>query len=243
VRLPGGKQLVVDAKVPMSAFLAAQADELTPAERTASLRAHAKALRGHVDTLAGKAYWAAFETAPEMVVCFLPGEAILTAALAHDPELHEYAMARRVVLASPATLLALLRTVAYTWRQDALAENARELLSVGRELYERLGSLGTHARTMGSALRRSVEAYNGFVGSLETRVLPSARRMHELGVVERPIEPLPALDATPRPLTAYELVVALDPDVARPQLDLEAGGMARREDSRGDGRSIGARGA
>lgn len=220
VRLPGDKQLVVDAKAPMTAFLAAQAEGITAAERSGRLTAHARALRSHVDTLAGKAYWSAFDTTPEMVVCFVPGDAILSAALAHDPDLHDHAMSRRVVLASPATLLALLRTVAFTWQQDALAANARELLSVGRELYDRLGSLGTHARTMGTALRRSVEAYNGFVGSLESRVLPTARRMHEMGVVDRPLDPLGPLDAAPRPLTAYELIEALDVDVGRPELDL-----------------------
>ena len=220
VRLPGDKCLVIDAKAPMTAFLAAQAEGATAAERTRRLGAHAKALRGHVDTLASKAYWSAFDTSPEMVVCFVPGDAILTAALAHDPALHENAMARRVVLASPATLLALLRTVAFAWQQDALTGNARELLAVGRELHERLGSLGTHARTMGAALRRSVEAYNGLVGSLESRVLPTARRMHELGLVDRAIDPLEPLPASPRPLTAYELIEALDPDVARAELDL-----------------------
>ena len=256
VRLPGDKCLVVDAKVPMTAFLAAQREGITAAERTGRLTAHAKALRGHVDSLAGKAYWSAFETTPEMVVCFVPGEAILTAALAHDPELHEYAMARRVVLASPATLLALLRTVAFTWQQDALSHNARELLTVGRELHDRLGSLGAHTQTMGAALRRSVEAYNGFVGSLEHRVLPTARRMRDLGVVERDIERLVPLDATPRPLTAFELVgggpadeepdasrhtpagdlAALDAEVARAELDLEPGhGRSPDERSARDG--------
>jgi len=256
VRLPGEKCLVVDAKVPMTAFLAAQREGITAAERTGRLTAHAKALRGHVDSLAGKAYWSAFETTPEMVVCFVPGEAILTAALAHDPELHEYAMARRVVLASPATLLALLRTVAFTWQQDALSHNARELLTVGRELHDRLGSLGAHTQTMGAALRRSVEAYNGFVGSLEHRVLPTARRMRDLGVVERDIERLVALDATPRPLTAFELVgggpadeepdasrhtpagdlAALDAEGARAELDLEPGhGRSPDERSARDG--------
>jgi DNA recombination protein RmuC len=222
VRLPGGKSLVVDAKAPMSGFLAAQAEGLDARGRASALAAHAKALRGHVDTLAAKGYWTAFATTPEMVVCFVPGDAILTAALAHDPELHEYAMARRVVLASPATLLALLRTVAYTWRQDALAANARELLGLGRELYARIGSLGTHTAAMGAALRRSVEAYNGFVGSLENRVLPTARRLHELGVVERPLDPLLPLGATTRPLTAYELLQAIDDSERRPELDLDA---------------------
>ena len=234
VRLPGGKRLVVDAKAPMSAFLAAQAEDRSAAERAGRLKAHAKALREHVDTLAGKAYWSAFETTPEMVVCFVPGEAILTTALAYDPELHEYAMRRRVVLASPATLLALLRTVAYTWQQDALASNARELLTVGRDLHDRLGALGSHAQTMGAALRRSVEAYNGFVGSLEHRVLPTARRMRDLGVVDRDLDRLSPLDATPRPLSAYELVgetptttgefAALEADVARPKLHFPTSG-------------------
>ena len=240
VRLPGGKRLVVDAKAPMSAFLAAQAQDRSVAERSGRLKAHAKALREHVDTLAGKAYWSAFETTPEMVVCFVPGEAILTTALAHDPELHEYAMRRRVVLASPATLLALLRTVAYTWQQDALASNARELLTVGRDLHDRLGSLGSHAQTMGAALRRSVEAYNGFVGSLEHRVLPTARRMRELGVVDRDLDRLTPLDALPRPLSAYELVgethtvagdfTAVDADVARPELDLAGSDPQEEQD-------------
>jgi DNA recombination protein RmuC len=252
VRLPGDKRLVVDAKAPMTAFLAAQREGITAAERSGRLTAHAKALRGHVDTLAGKAYWSAFETTPEMVVCFVPGETILTAALAHDPELHEYAMGRRVVLASPATLLALLRTVAFTWQQDALARNARELLTIGRDLYDRLGSLGAHAQTMGAALRHSVEAYTGFVGSLEHRVLPTARRMRDLGVVERDIEQLVPLNATLRPLTASELVApgapdsepdapthtpdgdfaALDPEVGRRELDPRpsTGQHPRRDD-------------
>ena len=238
VRLPGDKVLVVDAKAPMTAFLAAQADGLSVVERAGRLTAHSRALRSHVDTLAGKAYWSAFETTPEMVVCFVPGETILTAALAHDPGLHEYAMGRRVVLASPATLLALLRTVAFAWQQDALAENARELLTVGRDLHDRLGSLATHAQTMGAALRRSVESYNAFVGSLEHRVLPTARRMRDLGVVERDLGHLTSLDASPRPLTAHELVgdrhtvdsefAAVDENVARPELDLGAAGDDRQ---------------
>ena len=243
VRLPGGKRLVVDAKAPMSAFLAAQAEDRSAAERAGRLKAHAKALREHVDTLAGKAYWSAFETTPEMVVCFVPGEAILTTALAYDPELHEYAMRHRVVLASPATLLALLRTVAYTWQQDALASNARELLTVGRDLHDRLGALGSHAQTMGAALRRSVEAYNGFVGSLEHRVLPTARRMRDLGVVDRDLDRLSPLDATPRPLSAYELVgetptttgefAALDADVARPELHFPTSESDEQAEARG----------
>ncbi len=218
VHLPGGKDLVIDAKAPMSSFLAAQAEGLTAQERSHHLAGHARALRSHVDGLAAKAYWTALPVTPEMVVCFVPGEAFLTAALASDPDLHEHAMRRRVVLASPGTLLALLRTVAFTWQQDALAGNARELLAVGRELYERLGSLGQHASRMGASLQRSVEAYNGFIGSLESRVLVSARRMHELGLVDHDLATLRPVETAGRPLTAVELLESLEPDVARHDL-------------------------
>ena len=220
VHLPGAKQLVIDAKAPMTSFLAAQADDLPPADRERLLRAHARSLRTYVDALAGKAYWSALPVSPEMVVCFVPGEAFLTAALATDPGLHEHAMRQRVVLASPATLLALLRTVAFTWQQDALTEGARELLDIGRELYERLGGLGQHASRMGAALQRSVEAYNGFIGSLESRVLVTARRMQEIGVVGHRLPNLAPMTTAGRPLTAVELLESLEPDVGRPQLDL-----------------------
>jgi len=222
VHLPGGKHLVVDSKAPMSAFLAAQADALSAPEREAQLKAHATALRGHIGALAGKGYWSALPATPEMVVCFVPGEAILSAALARDPELHEYAMRKRVVLASPATLLALLRTVAFTWQQDALTANARELLGMARELYVRLAGLGSHASRMGTALQRSVEAYNALIGALETRVFVTARRMKDLDLVEdRLAEPVP-LTTGPRPLAALELLDALEPDVARPELVVDA---------------------
>jgi len=224
VHLPGGKDLVIDAKAPMSSFLAAQAEGLTADERSRHLAGHARALRSHVDALAAKAYWTALPVTPEMVVCFVPGEAFLTAALASDPDLHEHAMRRRVVLASPGTLLALLRTVAFTWQQDALAGNARELLAVGRELYDRLGSLGQHATRMGAALQRSVEAYNGFIGSLETRVLVSARRMQELGLVDHTLPTLAPVQTAGRPLTAVELIESLEPDVGRPFLRFDETG-------------------
>ena len=150
------------------------------------------------------------DATPEMVVCFVPGEGILGAALAADPELHEHAMRRNVVLASPATLLALLRTVAYTWRQEALTEGARELLDLGRQLYDRLGALGRHTEKLGATLRRSVEAYNALVGSLEGRVLVTTRRMAELGLATDPVATPQAVTAAPRPLTAVELIEALD---------------------------------
>lgn len=225
VRLPGEKCLVVDAKAPMTAFLKAQADGIASAERSRLLAAHATSLRGHVDSLATKAYWSAFTHTPEMVVCFVPGDAILAGALAADPALFEYAQARKVVLASPGTLLALLRTVAFTWQQDALTANAELLLKLGSELYSRLGTLGSHATKMGASLQKSVESYNALVGALESRVMVTARKMHELGLAEKSPPDVEPVETAPRPLTATELITAelttaMDPDVARPGLDL-----------------------
>lgn len=205
VRLPGGKQLVVDAKAPLTSFLDAGAAD-DDGERRRLLTAHAKALRGHVETLAGRSYWQAFSPTPEMVVCFVPGDAILAAALDADPGLHEAAMAKRVVLASPATLLALLRTVAYTWQQDALSGNARELFEIGRELYGRLATLGQHSAKLGRTLHRAVEDYNALVGTLERRVLVTARRMSDLDLTDEPLPAPEVLESTPRTLTAVELL-------------------------------------
>jgi len=220
VRLPGDKCLVIDAKVPMTAFLSAQADGIDPGERTQLLATHATSLRGHVDSLAAKAYWSAFTTTPEMVVCFIPGDSILAAALAADPALFDHAQAKRVILASPGTLLALLRTVAFTWQQDALTANAHRLLTLGSELYSRLGTLGTHATRMGASLQKSVESYNALVGTLESRVIVTARKMHELGLADAALPQTAPVESAPRPLTAVELIAAMDDDVARPELDL-----------------------
>ena len=224
VRLPGDKCLVIDAKSPLTAFLSAQADGIESAERSRLLAAHATSLRCHVDSLATKAYWSAFTNTPELVVCFIPGDAILAAAMAADPALFDYAQARRVILASPGTLLALLRTVAFTWQQDALTANAQLLLKLGSELYSRLGTLGSHATRMGASLQKSVESYNALVGALESRVMVTARKMHELGLAETPLPETGPVETAPRPLTATELITALDSDVfsdmARPELDL-----------------------
>ncbi len=225
VHLPGDKCLVVDSKVPMMAFLAAQADSIDPSERARLLGAHAVALRAHVESLAAKAYWSAFTTTPEMVICFVPGDAILAAALGADPTLYEHAMSKKVVIASPGTLLALLRTVAFTWQQDALTANAQALLKLGHELYSRLGTLGSHASKMGASLQKSVESYNALVGALESRVMVTGRKMHELGLADAPLPEIAPVKAAPRPLTAAELIMVLssdvlDPDVARPELDL-----------------------
>ena len=217
VHLPGERIVAVDAKTPMTDFLAAQAEGVTAAERSALLKSHAKALRGHVDALAGKGYWTAFDGSPELVVCFVPGEALLAAALSADPQLHDHALSRSVVLASPATLLALLRSVGLAWRQEALTDGARELLTLGRDLYARLGAVGRHTEALGTSLRKSVEAYNTFVGSMESRVLVTARKMQESGLAgEADTTPRPVpIDTAPRPLTAAELLGALDEDLAR----------------------------
>ncbi|MGO0577785.1 DNA recombination protein RmuC, partial [Ornithinimicrobium panacihumi] len=206
VHLPGGKSLVIDSKAPLTAFLRAQAEGLEAAEAASLLRSHATALRGHVDTLAGKDYWSAFAASPELVICFVPSDAVLAAALRAEPDLYDHAQSRRVVLASPGTLLAMLRATALAWQQDSLTANARELLTLGTELHRRLGTLGRHLGAMGGSLRRSVESYNHLVGTLESRVLVTTRRMQELGLAEKPVTAPSPVDASPRPLTSAELL-------------------------------------
>ena len=212
VHLPGGKHVVVDAKAPLAAFLTAR-DGLAPGavmgERRAAAAAteHARALRGHVDALAGKQYWSAFQPAPEIVICFVPGESFLASACEADPALLEHAMGRKVVLATPTTLLALLRTVAITWQQAALSDGARELFTIGRELHGRLATLGEHTGKLGRTLSRAVDDYNKVVGTLETRVLVSARRMGALDLTDVTVPDVPVVEGLPRPLTAPELVI------------------------------------
>lgn len=213
IHLPGGKHVVVDAKAPLAAFLHASAapggvgGARHHADRVAeAAHEHARALRGHVDALAAKQYWTAFQPSPEIVVCFVPGESFLAAACEADPTLLEYAMGRRVVLATPTTLLALLRTVALTWQQAALTDGARELFDLGRELHARLGTLGEHTGKLGRTLGRAVEDYNKMVAALETRVLVSARRMGELDLTDTTIDVVAPLDQLPRPLTSPELL-------------------------------------
>ena len=218
VRLPGEKVLVVDAKAPMRAFLQAQGESLDAQQRAALLSEHAVALAGHVRSLAAKEYWTAFETTPEMVVCFGPSEAMLSAALAADPSLHDTALRSKVVLASPGSLFVLVRTVAFTWQQDALSANARELLGLGRELYARLGTLGGHVADVGGALSRSIDAYNRMVGGLESRVLVTARRMRDLDLVTEELAEASPVERTPRPLTAFELLDAVASEEKRPEL-------------------------
>lgn len=206
VRLPGRKHVVVDAKAPLTAFLEASEATDDPRRQEAAAAAHARSLRAHVDALAAKEYWTAFEPSPEVVVCFVPGEAFLAAACTADPALLEHAMARRVVLATPTTLLALLRTVALTWQSEALTGSARELFEVGRELHGRLAGLGGVTSKLGRTLHRAVEDYNALVGTMERRVLVSARRLRDLDVTDHDLPVLEPVEVAPRPLTAAELI-------------------------------------
>ncbi|HXH81620.1 MAG TPA: DNA recombination protein RmuC, partial [Candidatus Tectomicrobia bacterium] len=196
--------IVVDAKVPLAGYLEAIAGA-TPEERAAGFARHAAQVRQHMAALAGKAYWEQFASAPELVVMFIPGEAFVSAAAEADPALIEDGMARRVVIATPTTMIALLRAVAYGWRQERMATNAAQISELGRQLYERLRTLGGHVEEVGAALGRAVRAYNSAVGSLESRVLPAARRFRELGAAGGDdIAVLAGLDETPRALTAPE---------------------------------------
>src|SRR3954447_11861652 len=169
VHLAGGKSVVVDAKVPLAAFLDAAATD-DPDEHRAHLARHARQVRTHVDQLAAKAYWRALEESPEFVVLFLPAESFLSAALDAEPDLLEHAASRNVVLATPTTLIALLRTVAYGWTTQTLAERTREIHELGRDLYSRLGVVGRHLDKLGRSLKATIDAYNSTVGSLESRV-------------------------------------------------------------------------
>jgi DNA recombination protein RmuC len=219
VQLPGEKQLVVDAKVPLSSYLEAQELGSGPgtdhaahnshgaarsnASQQALLAAHAKALRAHVDALSNKKYWDIPGNSPELVICFLPAESILAAALMADATLLDHALSRNVVLASPSTLLAVLKSVAFTWRQDVLTDSARELFDLARQLYERMGTLGDNVGKLGSSLKSSVDRYNSMVGTLEARILPTARKLNAMD--ESGLLTPAALEVTPRSLAAPEL--------------------------------------
>ncbi|MCU1564582.1 MAG: recombination protein RmuC [Arthrobacter sp.] len=211
VQLPGAKQLVVDAKVPLASYLEAQelgaAGQRSPQHglngQQALLVAHAKALKAHVDALSNKKYWDIPGNSPELVVCFLPAESILAAALSADPALLDYALSKNVVLASPGTLLAVLKSVAFTWRQDVLTDSARELFELAHQLYERMGTLGENVTKLGTSLKTSVDRYNSMVGTLEARVLPTARKLNSLDAagLTTPV----AVEVTPRSVAAPEL--------------------------------------
>lgn len=219
VRLPGGKGLAVDAKVPLDAYLEASAIPPTAqgddaVRRTQLLQKHVKAVRAHIDALAKKTYWAGLESSPEFVVCFIPSESLLAAALEEDPSLLDYAFGKRVALASPVNLWAVLKTVAYTWTQQDVSTEARRLFALGNELYERLGALAGHADDLRRSIERTVESFNRFTGSLESRVLVSARRFPGIDETKLDAAAAPApIEKHPRTLTAPELTERLSADV------------------------------
>ncbi len=225
VHMPGGRDMVVDAKVPLDAFLKLiEADD--DDARALFQGQHAKQLRTHVDQLAKKEYWRQFES-PQQVVAFIPGDQLLSAAYESDPTLQEYAMSNGVLLTTPTMLIALLRTVAFGWQQETLAESAREIQKIGAELYDRLRVMTGHMQTLQRSLTSSVDAYNKAVGSLETRVLVSARKFPGLGVPESgEIAELSPIETAPRHLQAVELPGDEDEDVGSTIRALPEGGAS-----------------
>jgi len=200
VKLAGGKSIVVDAKTPLQAYLEA-AESTDEGSRRQKLQDHARQVRSHMNQLSSKGYWEQFESSPEFVVMFLPGEAFFSASLEQDPALIESGVGQRVILASPTTLIALLKAVAYGWNQENLARNAQKISDLGKELHERLRLLGGHIKKVGKGLDQAVESYNSAVGSLESRVMVSARKFAELGTVAGEIAELDQIETTTRNLT------------------------------------------
>lgn len=202
VRVPGGKSLVIDAKVSLNAYQDAQsaADD---AERLAHLEGHLASMKRHINQLGAKEYQRQFDDTPDYVIMFVPGEQFLAAALDHDAKLWDYAFERRVLIATPTNLIAIARTVAAVWRQEKLAGEAREIAALGRELYARLSTMGGHVARLGKNLETATSAYNAFVGSLESQVLTSARRFEQLNIDTggKTIDPLPVVEQGVRPLT------------------------------------------
>ena len=198
VRMPDQRELVVDVKTPLDAYLEA-AEARDDAQRKLGLERHAKNVRTHIRLLASKAYWNQFDESPEFVILFIPGDQFLSAALSEEPDLIEYALSKQIILATPTSLVALLKAVAYGWRQLALADNAKEIRVLAEDLYGRLATFVTHMNRVGRQLASSVENYNKAVGSLERSVLPGARKFVDLGVhAKKEVEKLETLEPVPR---------------------------------------------
>lgn len=218
IRLPGDKAIAVDAKVPLDAYLEAMSVPDTAvgteaASRRALMDKHVKAMRAHVDALAKKTYWAGLPSSPEFVICFVPSESLLSTALDADPTLLDYAFGRRVALASPVNLWAVLKTVAYTWTQQDVTADARRLFDLGNELFTRLGGLASHANDLRRSIERTVESFNRFAGTLESRVLVTARKFPGIDDTKLDAVTGPAvIESAPRHLTAIEFLA--DDDAA-----------------------------
>ena len=198
VRMPDQRELVVDVKTPLDAYLSA-AEAKDDAERKMGLERHAKNVRNHIRMLSSKAYWDQFEQSPEFVILFIPGDQFLSAALSEEPDLIEFALSKHIILATPTSFVALLKAVAYGWRQMAMADNAKEIRALAEDLYARLATFVSHMNKVGRQLSSSVENYNKAVGSLERNVLPGARKFVELGVhPKKEVEKLDSIEAVPR---------------------------------------------
>jgi DNA recombination protein RmuC len=219
VRLPGGKQVVVDAKVPLVAYLDACEAEDEPDLRARHLADHARQVREHVGKLAAKAYWRQFAPTPDFVIMFLPDESFLRAAQEHDRDLVEYAWGAGIVLASPTNLFSVLRTVAATWQQETVAESAREVHALGQELYDRLGTMARHFGQLGRSLESAVGQYNKTLGTLESRVLVTGRKLQGHGIGGDELPPAAPVGERVRPLTAPELVAPADVQPELPAAD------------------------
>jgi DNA recombination protein RmuC len=205
VKLPGGRELAVDAKVPYNAFIKAQAADIDDQARAALLLEHSRAVKSHVKALADRAYSTGLSSSPETTVAFIPADGILAGALEADPMLEQFAFDHNVVLATPASLFTLLKGLAYSWRQENLAENAREVVEMGQELYRRISTVAGHAAKLGRSIERSVKDYNAFAGSLQSQVLSQARRFDGLEF-EKPIE----IEQDAREFTAAEFAILDD---------------------------------
>ena len=227
IHLPGGKNIAVDAKVPFSAYLEASQIAVTAtgeegAKREALIKQHVKVLRSHIDTLASKAYWAGLDASPELVIAFIPSESLVSSALEADPAIMDYAFNKRVALASPVTLWSVLKTVAFSWQQDVLTDQAKTLFDLSKELYGRLATLSEHADKLRRSIDSTVGAYNQFANSLETRVLVTARKLNALDE-SKIIGEAQVIEQAPKQLTAVELELAVLDEldgVARPELEI-----------------------
>ena len=232
IHLPGGKNIAVDAKVPFTAYLEASQISVTAtgeegARRDALIKQHVKVLRSHIDTLASKAYWAGLEASPELVIAFIPSESLVSSAMEADPGIMDYAFAKNVALASPVSLWSLLKAVAFTWQQDVLTDQAKFLFDLSKELYQRLATLAEHADKLRRSIDSTVNSYNQFANSLETRVLVTARKLNALDE-SKVIGTAATIEQAPKQLTAVEMeLAALDeldgvarPSITRPELDI-----------------------